>query len=94
MNGMLKRKKRNMAALTPKFKIKCGLEQGEFVRVAYAIEESHRNICIFTLTEIYVYTHSHIFTYTWTDFLHTQRSNMIFQHCQNFSIEASFNLHI
>ena len=30
------REKRNMAALTPQFKIKHGLKQGEFVRVAYA----------------------------------------------------------
>ena len=31
------RKKKNMATLTPQFKIKHGLEQEEFVRVAYAI---------------------------------------------------------
>ena len=37
MNGMSKeeKKKRNMAALIPQFKTKCGFEQ-EFTRVVYA----------------------------------------------------------
>ena len=38
MNGMLEREreKRNIGALTPQFEMKCGLEWGEFARVANA----------------------------------------------------------
>ena len=36
MSSGLDRKKRNMAALTPQFKIKHSLEWDEFVRVEYA----------------------------------------------------------
>ena len=92
MSGTFERVKRNMAALTPQFKIKCSLEQGEFVRVTYAnfpylrprfiLLKCKKQDGLDTTLSHYTHTHTFLFMSEPTIILNWYLYNLLQSHLQ------------